>query len=120
LLIATTGTTGPNLGQVTAVARHFVADLAGQVSSIRSGRPAPAPAMRAPSASTARSSPFSASGTSGRGSRPSNARGDPPVLGRLPVFAVDRDEESRLDERQHQLQLFLAAVPGPRGRVIPS
>ena len=41
-----------------------------------------------------------------------DALGDPAVLRELPVFAVHRDEEPRLHQRQHQLQLFLAAVPG--------
>ncbi len=36
--------------------------------------------------------------------------GDTRVLHELPVLAVDRYEEARLHERQHQLGLFLAAV----------
>ena len=41
-----------------------------------------------------------------------HARGDPGVLGEMPVFPMDRHEIARSDEREHELQLFLAAVPG--------
>src|SRR5439155_849219 len=39
-----------------------------------------------------------------------DALGDARVLRELAVLAVHRNEDARLDERQHQLQLFFAAV----------
>ena len=46
------------------------------------------------------------------GSRPANTRrAIARMPGELPVFAVNRDEVARPHQRQHQFQLFLAAVP---------
>ena len=41
-----------------------------------------------------------------------HALGDPGVTRQLPVLAVHRHEETRPDQRDHELELLLAAVPG--------
>jgi hypothetical protein len=44
-------------------------------------------------------------------SRRRTPAGDARVLRQLPVLAVHGNEEARLHQREHQLQLFFAAVP---------
>ena len=113
LLMATTGTTRPSSARWRRSRSTSSPTSPVRVPSISTRPTGALPAMRAPVASKRRTSPFSASRTSGLGSRPrEHPLGDARVLRQLAVFAVDRHEVARPDQRQHQLQLFLAAVAG--------
>ena len=113
LLMATTGTTRPSSERCRRSRSTSSATSPVSVPSIRIRPTAPS----RPCALRARRT------GAGRRFRPGehfrarlapreHARGDPGVLRELAVFAVNRHEVARLDERQHQLQLFLAAVAG--------
>ena len=111
LLMATTGTTRPSSARCRRSRSTSSPTSPVRVPSISTRPTGALPASRAPVPSNCSTSPFSARSTSGFGSRPGeHAAGDPRVLRQLAVLAVDRHEVARPDQRQHQLQLFLAAV----------
>ena len=98
---------------MAAVAQHLVADLAGaravdqHAADRRLAGDARAVVVELHDVAVLGQQDLAASVAAGE-----HALGDPRVLRQLAVLAVDRHEVARPDQRQHQLQLFLAAVAG--------
>ncbi len=99
------------LGEMPAVAQHLVADFAG--AGVVDEDAADGRLAANPPAGVVELHEVAVLGEDDLGLRLASgedARRDPRVLRQLAVLAVHRDEEARPHQRQHQLQLFFAAV----------